>query len=198
MRLLCFLILFPLIASAQLATTPGGGVMWYKAPTASGGGSCNTTNVQFESSFASHVGNQDNLWYGCSFVTTNGFSACGINVVMYRSAGTVTATLTIAIYTDSSGHPGTQVGSATGSLTCSTLPTGASSYVSMPSGLSATLSSSTAYWIVFHYSNLDTAGNTAEIAINTLGGANILASSNGTSWSAWVPGYSAFFHLLGQ
>jgi len=122
-----------------------------------------------------------NAWCASPFTTGSAYQATQIQLFL---AGTSSpqGNVKAAIFTDNSGSPGTQLGTASNSIPASTLP-------STPGpvqfqGLNATLSAGTTYWIVVQRDN--SAGSVTAYGdqlSKPVPKALAASSANGTTWT---------------
>lgn len=114
------------------------------------------------------------------FTAAASATICRIDIPLYK-VGSPTFTMTAVIYTDSGGtQPGTQVGTASGTVDASTLGTSEpGTWVSF-TGASCAITSGTAYWVV-----VTTSAQDGEVDWPYGGGfgTGIEMTFNGTVWS---------------
>ncbi len=102
--------------------------------------------------------------------------------------------LTIEIWTDSSGNPGSLVATATGTITTSTVQDVVSRFVGVNVSAGATLTASTTYWVVAYGNSSDNKNSHWEVGVDTATtGAKV--SETGSSWSTPSPNYKMYFRV---
>lgn len=148
---------------------------------ASGGGCDGTTNI-YDAPVAWDNGHDNTFytWYGEKFTTTNAFTACTL-VIYVNRLGSPGGTIRASIYTDNANKPGTLVGSWSATQNCSSI--GTSVDFNGVFSISATLSSSTVYWVVINTSQAGTAGNYIQwIGKAGVAWARLRGSTDGSTW----------------
>lgn len=123
----------------------------------SGGGACATEQLAQGTTFSDNVRFSYFTNLSASFTTGgSGYTVCKIQCELGASGTVPSGTLYAAIFTDSAGSPGTQVGTASGTIDRTSIAAGPT-FVEF-TGVSATLSSATTYWVVLVASARDTDG----------------------------------------
>jgi len=182
MRLLALLLMTCLALGAQeerrrAATT-----------TAAAGGSPCATEQQAEGDTGNFDGAQDWTgfrWKANSFTTGgSGFTVCKAQAYLAKQGTPAAGTLEALIYTDSSGTPGTLVGTGSATLDRTTI-SGTQAFVEF-TGMSAVLSASTTYWFILKASALDTdSGNRIYWQEDVTGETNTgKDSADGSAWES--------------
>lgn len=131
--------------------------------------------------FGTFWGNTTYTYNAHPFVASVSATMCKAQVSLRRT-GTAPGTVKVAIYSDSAGSPNVQIGTASDTVSCSTIGTSAA-LVDFPN-LSATLVSGTTYWFVIIFSAVGTdASNKVETEYGFASGNQIKVSTNGTVWA---------------
>jgi len=117
---------------------------------ASAGGGCSTAQDSEENTGTSqgNVGSHSFYQYRAGNIdTTSAYTVCKVELSL-KSVGSPTQDLTVSIYDDSSGEPGSLVGTASDAVDASTI--GSTFEWVEFTGISAVLSDATTYWVVIH------------------------------------------------
>src|SRR3990167_6349256 len=135
----------------------------------------------------------DYRYIATSFVASATYTNTGHPELWVRYHGSPAA-LTVAIYSNSAGDPGSSLGTVTLSALTSNLPADTWVLYDFPAFSSLTISSGTTYHIVV-YAGADDASNYWKIGCDTSGSYTTTnASSNGTVWAGSI--YYPLFRLL--
>lgn len=131
-----------------------------------------------------------NNYFASKFTAGATYTSCKVEILCNK-LGTPAGTWTVSIYSDSSGSPGSIVGTASTAVnkTDFTADPG-SDYEPFSGTLSAALTASTVYWVVIQQSTGGDASNQAQLFYDADGGAFVAdgfkESSDGSSWSTVV------------
>src|SRR5579872_5064853 len=142
---------------AQLVTTPGGGVPWFTAMSPAyqflgpcgtlitGGPSCplQFTDTPSQPSAGNDIGYTK---LATSFKAPWPIAVCEIDLYLIRS-GSPSGTMTVSIYSDNSGQPGSIIGTASSAVNPSSIQTGVFTLIPFV-GVSANIAPGPWYWIV--------------------------------------------------
>lgn len=141
-------------------------------------GSCSTLQQDNSGSYDADYNTTFYTYLSGQFTTgSSDFSACRATLKLNRS-GSLSGTLQVKIYTNNGGNPGILIGAGSATIDPNTVPA-VEDYVEF-TGLLATLSSSTSYFVVLQASS-------AFITIKWIGHTgsfNVRGSTDGTSWDA--------------
>ena len=97
------------------------------------------------------LGREDVILYlGDSFVAGSSYTVCAVEIQAYK-VNSPTFLIKAAIFTDSSGSPGSLIGTASGTLDTSTITATTTGEKYTLTGLSADVTSGTTYWVVLYY-----------------------------------------------
>jgi|GEM_PF-4486155 len=129
--------------------------------------------------------------------TFGGLNWFEVAQLMMQKVGSPTGTVTVSIYSNNAGAPGSQQTVATYTLSASLLPSSTSGYkqVNFWSRARWNHTASTAYWLVVEYSGTNDNTNYVQIEKNTAAVGTLNKSSNG---SAWTAGSGALCYVLGS
>jgi hypothetical protein len=163
-------------AGMQITTVPS-----------SGGGTCSTPQDGY---FASFTPDNEGIlgydssrqYFAVSFIASNSYTACAVQWILKAYGSPSGYGVKVGIYTDSSGAPGTLIGSLSPELDVSTLTSSLTTNVF--DGLSASLTVGTKYWKVMEKSSGSfNYGNGVWLPYGGAGVNVILYSSDFVSWS---------------
>lgn len=147
------IILFPCAAAMPLmAAAPFRHPAWRSGAfinpvTGGGGGACNTSKDSQGGTINNNAPNDTYLWIGWNFVAGSTYTLCKIDVRVTKNGTPPAGNATVAIYTNNSGEPGTQVGTGSDGVDVSTIGTD-TDFNHTFSNLSASLTNGTTYWVV--------------------------------------------------
>ena len=161
--------------------------------TASMASACTTVADSFTGAFTGDYANEGRYaaYYAFKFTAASTYTACSISLGA-RKSGAPAQTFWAGIYTDSSGNPGTLVGTHSTSIGAAAFGTSLGA-VNFP-GVSASISSGTAYWIVVRASATDVSNYIIVANLGyTLPGTRY--SDNGTSWTDDASDYAVYFQI---
>lgn len=150
-----------------------------------GGGGCTTEAFAGGTSFDDAYDWAFYTWQAQSFTTVGSFTVCKAQAYLAQQGTTAAGTLEALIYTESgSNTPGTLVGTGSGTVDRTTIP-GSQSFIEF-TGMSASLSAATTYWLILKASAIDANGsNRIFWQVDTTGETGLIKSSvNGTVWDA--------------
>jgi hypothetical protein len=201
MKTISLYFLMTLAASAQLLTTADG-LATFKPKAASGGG-CSTTYLTY-----TNISTAATLYMGYSpdfqkggftFIPTNSFTVCSADIACYKT-GSPNFGVKVSIYSDSSGLPGTLIGSS--SYGVSTATFGTTEAVQHFTGMSAAVTSGTQYWVVVEWDGTGTFdlgyANYIQLAYGS-GVSTIKARAyNGTIWTGGADYAQGKYNLFGD
>ncbi len=184
----CRIIAALLICSSAQAATVCSGI---SRPNT---GACNTSTESFTGAQAGNSGIGNYSWIAQNFVASSTYTACVCVARMALSTTNATARVTCAVYSDSSGAPGTRVGNFSYDVYQTTM--GPSEQDVTFTGLYAPLTSGTTYWIVVFQSSYITGTEYFKWFFQSgPGGVVSLRSSSTDSWVANNVGFSQKFTL---
>lgn len=201
MRALLILMLLALTVFAQawLFNDPA----WLAQQKAAASAGCTTVQTNVTGSTSPDIAiqgpNASSLiaYAASAFTVRANCTICSAVITNLTQANSPAWQVYVAIYTDSgvdtagapagSGSPGTRIGTASGTITASTLPTSAGTpCFSTFTGMSATLTTGTKYWYVVGTSGpTRNAGETVSWKINNNYGSPQIAvtSTDGSAWT---------------
>lgn len=154
---------------------------------AGGGGGCSTgRNSNMVATSSSILSDDGNLYMAQKFTASATTTICAA-MLRLSEAGTATGTMTVAIYSDNANQPGTLIDES--DTVSATSPAGTEGDVNFTSGLSASVTSATAYWVVFKHLDSPTFdGNGVRWFYSTTAGSDrSMVSANGSTWSEVSP-----------
>lgn len=120
------------------------------------------------------------VYYGTKFTAPGSVTIHTAELRMDRFGTVPAGTMTAAIYTNSSGHPGTLIGSASTSIDRTTIPT-SETWLAFED-ISASISNGVDYWVVLYASSAETGGSIRWYWEN--GSAAKNGSTDGSSWDS--------------
>jgi hypothetical protein len=146
-------------------------------------GACNvsTDSNTATSSGSIAIGQFGFQWFANKIVAGSTYTLCSV-VLRMDKVSSPTTNLVAKIYSDSSGSPGTQIGSTSSSVASSSLPTSEGDVTF--SNMSSSLTSGTTYWIVVYIDASDNSNYPEWYWDGSIDSNHIQVSSNGTSWSS--------------
>ncbi len=116
---------------------------------AAGGGSCSTTRDTLSGTIGdARVVGQYFDKRAVQFTAGGTYTICKAVLKLAKVGSPTGYNLSVQIYTDSAGSPGTQVGTGSGNLDAGTLTTSPTFSDAEFTGMSASLTSGTTYWLV--------------------------------------------------
>lgn len=150
---------------------------------AAGGGACTVQkdSVTAAESDIAYIGADTAETYTAGqFTAGSTYTICAVTLRI-RKVGTPTFTLNAYIYTNNAGNPGTLVGTGSDNFSISSLST--SDGPAAFTGLSASLTSGTVYWIVVKATSAPNDFTNYGYVSGANGSNTFKHSSNGTSWT---------------
>jgi hypothetical protein len=125
-----------------------------------------------------------NLAIACQFTAGGTYTITKADISAHKVASPVYNVI-CAIYTNSAGAPGSLVGTASGTVNAATFSTSEATVTF--TGMSASLTSGTVYWVVLYAPSGGNDFTNYTVWDSTAGGANgsFIAASPGSSWSAF-------------
>lgn len=160
------------------------GIFWFQpALSAGGGGGCTVQKDQVagaESDINALAADSGTTYVGGQFTAGSSYTLCAVTLRL-RKVGTPTFTLNAKIYTNNAGSPGTLVGTGSNNFSISSLTT--SDGDAAFTGLSASLTSGTVYWIVIQSTGSPNDFSDYGIVSGAFGSTTFRQSANGTTWS---------------
>lgn len=179
MRCLSWLICL-LLAVGELSSDT---IVVKRAFPPAGGGACTVQKDQVsgaESDINALAADSGTTYVGGQFTAGSSYTLCAVTLRL-RKVGTPTFTLNAKIYTNNAGSPGTLVGTGSNNFSISSLTTsdGDASFT----GLSASLTSGTVYWIVIQSTGSPNDFSNYGIVSGAFGATTFRQSANGTTWS---------------
>lgn len=198
LRLLLFVLFaaFCSPASAQLNIGNPFYVAGVLKPAAAGGGGCTTgRDSNMVATSSSILSDDGNLYMAQKFTAGASTTICAAMLRM-SEAGTATGTMTVSVYSDSANTPGTLIDES--DTLGATTPGATEGDVNFTSGLSAAITSGTAYWVVLkHLDGVTFDGNGVRwFYSTTTGSSRSMVSDNGTTWSEVSPNNPFKFQLF--
>lgn len=184
--LLLMLMLAGLPAGAAVQIGPGR-LLRSNLNDAVAGGSCSTGRDSNAVATSSSILSDDgNLYMAQKFTAGASVTICAATLRL-SEAGTATGNMTVAIYTDNANTPGTLIDES--DTIAATTPGATEGDVQFTSGLSAAITASTAYWVVFkHLDGVTFDGNGVRWFYSTTTGTDrSMVSSNGSTWAEVSP-----------
>lgn len=161
-----------------------------------GGGGCTTgRDSNMVATSSSILSDDGNIYMAQKFTAGASTTICAAMLRM-SEAGTATGNMTVAIYSDNANQPGTVIDASDN--VGATTPGATEGDVNFTSGLSAAVTSGTAYWVVLnHPDGVTFDGNGVRWFYSTTAGSDrSMVSDNGTTWSEVSPNNPFKFQLF--
>lgn len=178
-------IILTLIACIGCVSAQDAFLMSGKAsfPLPAAGGSCNTAQDSFNGAKTAFINLVSGRKFGASrYVPGTSFTCCKVTIYMERE-GTASGDLSVGIYSDNAGEPGSVITGFSSTVAASGVSTDTGTPIEF-SGLSAALTSGITYWIVVQTTSSGTAGNSIVIDRENAASQQNYGSNDGATWSS--------------
>ena len=140
------------------------------------------------------------LYVASKFTAGATYSACSVGMYAYKVGTLSDKSISVGIFTDSSGTPGTQLEGWSDSIAHSALPSSsAETVVALASP--ASISSGTAYWVVYRWqgsSSSDSSNNISVSKYNNGAATPLYYSTDAASWNLLDNNRSEKFQVYSQ